>query len=70
MKFLVWKLDELLSVCTPGELKLLDTIIDRILRKREAEGATNVNKYIVVNENEPYAKLVQDIIDLHSKPNK
>jgi hypothetical protein len=64
-RFLVWKLQELLQVCTPAELQQLDTITDRILRLREAEGKPPVNSYIVVNADEPYAGEVRDILKKH-----
>lgn len=33
-KYIVWKLSDILEVCTRPELEKLDTIIDRILRKQ------------------------------------
>jgi hypothetical protein len=61
-KYVVWKLDEILQVCTPAELKLLDGIVDRVLRKREAEGKSPVNNYIVINTDEVYAEEVREIL--------
>jgi hypothetical protein len=61
-RYVVWKLDEILQVCTPAELKLLDGIVDRILVKREAEGKNPVNSYIVVNSDEEYAEEVREIL--------
>jgi hypothetical protein len=64
-RFLVWKLQELLQVCTPAEMQQLDTITDRILHLRAAEGKPPVNSYIVVNSDEPYAGEVRDILKKH-----
>jgi hypothetical protein len=61
-RYVVWKLRELLEVCTAAELQQLDVITDRIIRKREAEGKSTVNQYIVVNSDEPYAGEVRDIL--------
>jgi hypothetical protein len=64
-RYVVWKLDEILQVCTPAELKLLDGIVDRILVKREAEGKNPVNNYIVVNSDEGYAEEVREVLKKH-----
>jgi hypothetical protein len=64
-KYIIWKLDEVLQVCTQAELKLLDGIVDRILRKREAEGKKPVHNYIVVNTDEEYAPEVREILVKH-----
>jgi len=62
IRYWVLKLDELLAVCTQPELQKFETIVDRILRKREEEGKPAVNSYIVINSDEPYADEVKEIL--------
>ena len=64
-KFLVWKLEDVLAVCTPAELQKLDTIVDRMIHKKQAEGRDTVSRYIVVNLDEPYADEVRDVLKKH-----
>jgi len=64
-KYWVLKLDELLAVCTQPELQKFETIVDRILHKRAAEGKPPVNSYIVINTDEVYADEVKEILKRH-----
>lgn len=61
-KYIVWKLSEIVQVTTPEDLQKLDTIVDRVLHLRQAEGKNPVNSYIVVSEDDPYYKVVKEIV--------
>lgn len=61
-KFMVWKLDEVLKVCTKHDLRVLDDIINRVLRMREEEGKNPVNGYVVINTDEPYIDEIKEIM--------
>ncbi|AXH71211.1 hypothetical protein BSP38_169 [Bacillus phage BSP38] len=64
-KFIVWKVDELIPMCTEAELKILSRIVDRIVRKRVDEGKKPANSYIVISTDEPYADDVREILKKH-----
>ena len=62
-KFIVWKLEDLLAVTTQAELQLLNTVVERMIRKREEDGkSTTPNYYLIINTDEPYAEEVKDIL--------
>ncbi|QIA28584.1 hypothetical protein [Phage f2b1] len=65
-KYMVWKMSEVLKVCTQGDMQKLDTLMDRILRLREQNGEEPVSEYIVVDNNEPYAPLVRELIKMYT----
>lgn len=62
--FLVWDIREIVSVCSPEELDLLNNIIERVLNFRQQSGKDPVSRYIVVSEEEPYFNTVKDMIDM------
>jgi hypothetical protein len=64
-KYLVWKLDEFMPLCTEAELKIIDRIMERIIRKRAAEGKDLYGRYLVVNMDEPYADEVRKLMKEH-----
>jgi CBS domain-containing protein len=64
-KFLVWKLDELLSLSTEAELKIIDRVMERIVNKRAAEGKDLHTRYLVINTDESYADEVIKIMKEH-----
>lgn len=61
--YMVWKLEEILQVCTSQDFKLLDTIIDRVIKLRETQGKPPTESYLVINTNEPYYNKVQSLIN-------
>lgn len=68
INYIVFDAEELISVCTQPELEKINAIVDRIIRKREAQGQKTVTGFIVVEADKPYAPAIADIIHLHEKP--
>lgn len=62
IEYMIWDVAELISVCTAAELQNFDTIVERIIRKREAQGKPLNTGFLVVDINEPYAQEVADLI--------
>lgn len=68
INYIVFDAEELISVCTKAELENINAIVDRIIRKREAQGQKVVTGFIVVDTDKPYAPAIAEIIHLHEKP--
>jgi hypothetical protein len=62
IRYFVWNVEEVLSVCTKAELMKFDAVTDRIIRKREESGQDAVKRFIVVSEDDPYYREVQTVI--------
>ncbi len=62
IKYFVLKLDDIHNKLTSEEENTLYKLADKIGRARVIEGKPYSNRYIVVNEEEPYAKKVWDMI--------
>ncbi|MBP3967981.1 hypothetical protein KAF80_02835 [Bacillus sp. WL1] len=65
MKFGVLKVEDVLKVSSQSELAVLDGIVRKIGIMREEEGRNPEPKYYVVNQDEPYAEEVLNIIKKH-----
>ncbi|OOR04524.1 hypothetical protein BW897_31940 [Bacillus cereus] len=65
MKFGVLKIEDVVKVSTQSELAVLDGIVRKIGIMREEEGRNTEPKYYVVNQDEPYAEDVLNLIKMH-----
>ncbi|MGM7428550.1 hypothetical protein ABRZ22_04860 [Bacillus pacificus] len=65
MKFGVLKIEDVIKVSTDKELATLDGIVRKIGVMRKEEGRNPEPKYYVVNQDEPYAEEVLNIIKKH-----
>ncbi|KGT40590.1 hypothetical protein [Bacillus cereus] len=65
MKFGVLKIEDVLKVSTQSELAVLDGIVRKIGIMRKEEDRNPDPKYYVVNQDEPYAEEVLNIIKKH-----
>lgn len=60
---LVWKNADISEVCSPEELRTLAQISTKIRAYREMTGREAVPEYLVVNKDEPYADIVEQVIE-------
>lgn len=65
MKFLVLKFDDILKMTSANERDILEGISRKIECEREKQGRNPKPKYYVVNQDEPYAEEVLNIIKKH-----
>lgn len=65
MKFVVLKVEDVLKATSVSEGVVLEGITQKIARLREKEGRNPDPKYHVVNQDEPYAGEVLNIIKKH-----
>lgn len=65
ISYIVLDAEELISVCTKPELDKINAIIERMIRKREAQGQKAATGFIVVEADKPYAPAIAEIIHLH-----
>lgn len=63
MKFVVWKLEEILEVCNDEELDVLEKIESKLVEKRRHNGKEPYRTYLVVNTDESYADKVKALIE-------
>lgn len=64
MKYVFWKVEDVLSVCNKKQLEMLDEIGQKIDEKRKSEGKS-MNNYYIVNEDEPFSDKVKALIEEH-----
>lgn len=62
-KYIVWNIAEVVSLCTKEELDLLNSIVDRIVEARVANGILPNEKFVVVSSTEPYYETVKNLVD-------
>ncbi len=60
-KYLVLKWDDIRKYLSLEDESCLNSVVESIDRKRSLDGKKN-NSYVVVNEEEPYAEKVWDLI--------
>lgn len=65
--YMVWDMQEVLEVSTQQDLRFLDNIIDRIIRKREEKGKETTKRFVVVPDDSPYFRAVSKIISNHKE---
>ncbi len=65
MKYEVMKLDDINRYLSREQHISLQTIINTLQANRKAEGKVPCNRYVVVNEDEPYAEQVWQLIQKH-----
>jgi hypothetical protein len=65
LKYVVWKVEDVLAVCNQKQVAMLDGIGKMIGEKRLSEGKTPDNFYYIVNADEPYADKVKALIEEH-----
>lgn len=63
-KYMVWNILEVASLCNKEELDLLNSIVDRIVQARTANGILPNEKFVVVSETEAHYKPVKDLVDM------
>lgn len=68
-KYFVLKLDDLAEYTTPGDRAFLDKIAHKVSAYRRVNGKEPHNRYIVCNQDEPYAEDVWRVI-LHGEDSK
>lgn len=64
MKYVFWKVEDVLAVCNKNQLEMLDVIGQKIGEKRKIEGKS-MNNYYIVNEDEPFSDKVKALIEEH-----
>lgn len=65
MKYVVWKIEDVLSVCNEKQLATLEGVGRMISEMRKAQGKEGDLFYYVVNKDEPYADKVKELIEEH-----
>ncbi|MFA2628566.1 hypothetical protein ABR778_21450 [Bacillus cereus] len=65
MKFVVLKVEDVLKATSASEGVVLEGITRKIESLRKKEGRNTDPKYYVVNQDEPYAEEVLNIIKKH-----
>lgn len=65
MKFGVLKIEDVVKVSTQSELTAFRSIVRKIGVMRKEEGRSPEPEYYVVNQDEPYAKEVLNLIKQH-----
>ncbi|MEM5637251.1 hypothetical protein AAHB65_23240 [Bacillus toyonensis] len=65
MKFGVLKIEDVVKVSTQSELAALRSIVRKIGVMRKEEGRNPEPEYYVVNQDEPYAEEVLNLIKQH-----
>ncbi len=61
-KYEITKLDDINNYLSESQQRIYWHLISQIQDARESEGKSRYNKYVVVNENEPYANEVWRLI--------
>lgn len=64
IKYMVWDVEEVMSICSQEERMFLSLIVRRIHDKRVEEGKPALNSFILVSEHEPYFKTVAELVSL------
>lgn len=64
-KYLVVKLGDIEEYLIPPDKEALDEMLKMIRAYRVSEGKPKTNSYVVVNEDEPYAEQVWELIQKH-----
>jgi len=62
--YLVWDVEEVASVCSPEEMQMLNSIIDRVLQVREQQGQSNKLQYLVIPNTKPYYRPIAEMLGL------
>ena len=65
MKFVVLKVEDVLKATSASEGVVLEGITRKIESLRKKEGRNSDPKYYVVNQDEPYAEEVLNVIKKH-----
>lgn len=65
MKFVVYKVEDILKVCNTEQLAVLDGIAKCIGEMRKEEGRNTEPHYYVINKDEPYSDEIKAIIEKH-----
>lgn len=60
--YIVIKKEDALKYLSDTDLKTLDNIMDKICEGRKKDYKKEVNTYYICNTDEPYARLIRDII--------
>lgn len=68
--YVVWNIQEIMAVCSPQELQLLDNIIERVQHLREQHGKPVTSRFVVVSDEEPHFKTVISMIEMLKGENK
>jgi hypothetical protein len=64
IKYMIWDVDELTTVCSQEERMFLSLLARRLHEKREAEGRPTLNRFIVVSDNDPYFETVVNLVQV------
>jgi hypothetical protein len=64
IKYEILKLDDIRKYLGLVQKEQLEDIIKTIQNRRELEGKSRYNSYVVVNEAEPYAEVVWKLIEI------
>ena len=64
-KYFVLKVEDLKNYLTNEERFQLDLLVIAITKGREGDGKSKWNRYVVVNEDEPYAEKVWELIQAY-----
>jgi hypothetical protein len=67
IKYMIWDVEEVMSVCSQEERMFLSLLVRRLHEKRVEEDRPTLNRFIVVNEHEPYFETVVGFVDLMKK---
>lgn len=65
LKYVVWKVEDVLAVCNENGLATLESVGRMISEMRKEQGKTANATYYVVNTDEPYADKVKALIEEH-----
>ncbi|QFP93483.1 UNVERIFIED_ORG: hypothetical protein Xoosp15_218 [Xanthomonas phage Xoo-sp15] len=62
--YLVWDVDEVANVCSPEEMQMLNSIIERVLQARTNAGLSNDRRYLVIASDKPYYRPISEMLGL------
>ncbi|AMO25909.1 hypothetical protein Blue_086 [Bacillus phage Deep Blue] len=68
--YIVWDVNEVANVCSPEEMQMLNSIIDRVLQARTNAGLQNNVSYLVIPNNKPYHRPIAEMLGLIQASNK
>lgn len=63
IKYEVMKIDDIDKYLSNDQKAALDDIIDTLQKRRVADGKPACNRYVLVNEDQPYAEIVWKLIE-------
>lgn len=70
MKYIVIKHEDMIAALSPAQKEELFDLLDTIKEWREKHGKKTDNKYLVLNEDEPYTEICWKILELHEDQKK